>query len=551
MNFATFDIESRNWNEFQIAGLYTPEKYIEFFDMVDFIKYIQDRKITIYAHNGGKYDYLFVLDACYKLGIRPDRILLVNGSIIKMQIGKAEFRDSLAIMPGSLAKILPFFGTEKLDMNYNEIGINKKTRTYLKQDCKGLYIALDKYFTYLDKNFEIKKPGVTIASTAMKTYRKKFNCIPNWEKQQNEDKIRKCYLGGRCEIFKMSGENIKCFDINSMYPAVMRAEKYPYGKNILRTNGPFHVTESERKGFIHAKVECPDLYLPILPIRLDGKMLFLNGIVTGYWTLDEYRMALDYGYKTHKIYWTIEYPKAKYLFWEYVEKIYNLRKSSSNEAEKYILKILLNSLYGKFGQRRDKEEIIFDSPDSDIDITGLTPISLTRGIYKKLKAVDSSHILPQIAAHVTSYARMLLYKYLDTGSYYCDTDSVFTKTDIENTENLGGMKLEADIKRAEFYFPKLYRYTTRENKLIHKAKGFGKISNPPVFDRIINKESITEEKLLSFKQCLISNKPFTAKRRLDKRIRAGYNKRVVLHNGDTIPHTLRTFIIATENRSEK
>jgi hypothetical protein len=128
---------------------------------------------------------------------------------------------------------------------------------------------------------------------------------------------------------------------------------------------------------------------------------------------------------------------------------------------------------------------------------------------------------------------------------------VFTKTNIENTENLGGMKLEADIKRAEFYFPKLYRYTTNENKLVHKAKGFGKIKNPEVFDRIINKESIGEERLLSFKQCLISSKRFTSKRRLDKRLRSGYNKRQVLHNGDTIPHTLRTFIVATKKEPKQ
>ena len=39
------------------------------------------------------------------------------------------------------------------------------------------------------------------------------------------------------------------------------------------------------------------------------------------------------------------------LFSEYIEKWYNVKKNSKNEIEKSLAKLMLNSLYGKMGQR--------------------------------------------------------------------------------------------------------------------------------------------------------------------------------------------------------
>lgn len=65
----------------------------------DFINFVQDKKVILYAHNGGKFDWHFILD--YLEPFTP--INIINGRIAKFKIGVCEFRDSYNILPIPLA----------------------------------------------------------------------------------------------------------------------------------------------------------------------------------------------------------------------------------------------------------------------------------------------------------------------------------------------------------------------------------------------------------------------------------------------------------------
>jgi hypothetical protein len=522
--FAVIDYEAKNWNEILGLGFFDGLRYIFFDNTEQFLDFISspDESWIIYAHNGGKYDFLFVLDGLFPLAKKPRAlptdVICIGSSLVSFQVYNCEFRDSLKILPGSMAKILPHFGFKKMDMDYDDIE-NQDWKTYLENDCVTLYGTLIQYFEYLYKKFSIF-PSLTIASTAMAVYRKSFDRIKEWKKSEKSATdlfARSCYQGGRCEIFKFRGDSVACYDINSMYPYVMRKHPYPVGKpTILKKQNFDSAISSGFLGLIHADIICPDIHIPLLPIRHAGKMLFFRGEISGYWTLYELRKALKIGYKITKIHAMTIWKKSKYIFRDWVDYTYRIRKESRSEAEKYILKKLLNTLYGKFAQKIEQEEVLFIGGDSAEN--------------------PADFILPHIPAYVTSYARVLLYGYLNQDTYYCDTDSIFTKEIIKTSNELGGMKIEEEKGNAEFFYPKIYRTTHKT-----KAKGFelkrqGNISD--AFQRIIDKEQIKTEKILTFKQCLSRHKRFGSKKMLTKQLRGRYDKRMSNGN-DTHPYTLQ------------
>lgn len=123
---------------------------------------------------------------------------------------------------------------------------------------------------------------------------------------------------------------------------------------------------------------------------------------------------------------------------------------------------MLNSLYGKFGQKGEEWVKIGDCPDEPdrVELT-FNAVRNKRGMIRYLlgeifecrgygECFDS---FPAIAAHVTAYARMYLYKLMKIagkGNYfYCDTDSlIVNERGLKclrlriNPTKLGSLKIE-------------------------------------------------------------------------------------------------------------
>ena len=173
------------------------------------------------------------------------------------------------------------------------------------------------------------------------------------------------------------------------------------------------------------------------------------------------------------------YEKAV-LFDKWVGELYPLKvsyKKDGNNIYKEIVKTLLNALYGKFGQTEPIEV-----SQENIDETGysrMVGISLvtgervietqlmnTRIINSGVKSSDKAFV--SIPAHVTEYARMLLWKIIKQVGVervlYVDTDSIKIKrSDLWridypiNGTDLGALEIESKFDSGVIYGAKDYR----------------------------------------------------------------------------------------------
>jgi DNA polymerase type B, organellar and viral len=158
----------------------------------------------------------------------------------------------------------------------------------------------------------------------------------------------------------------------------------------------------------------------------------------------------------------------------------------------YIAKILLNSLYGRFGMDDNFAEVNIIHEDYIADFEN----KFFEVITNKLKLNDyflveiqktanlaeddtSTHnINVAIASAITSYSRIYMSQFKNNPKinlYYTDTDSIYTDSDIDvsliSNTILGQLKLENVCKKAIFLAPKLYYLETEDNDVIYKVKG--------------------------------------------------------------------------------
>lgn len=457
--------------------------------LIAYLKH-ENRNYVCYAHNGGKFDFIALYETLVRDPYLSKRFFpkpfLAHGSIISLKIKDNHkhvwhFRDSYALLQGSLDSLCKSFNPAHVKLTRPKQSYNKAKKewlVYCQNDCKALYDILQKFNQIIiDIGGSV---GYTIASTAMLTFRKKFLHFPIPNYFSYNTMIRQAYYGGRVEIINMyardTGRPYYYYDINSLYPWCMKKFKYPV--SLPRSVAYKDADEVKDKCGI---MEChvispPDLDIPILPYRDEarGKLLFPLGEWNAWYEFSLIEKALKYGYdiKPKRI-WEFD---GEDIFSEYVDRIYMLKQNSEG-AEKQTMKLLLNSLYGKFGEKHEREELI---TDPDEDITGSYPYDSVFGYSIRKFNRYSAYHLPAIASRVTSQAQIKLYSYIEYVQahggtiYYMDTDSLITDIRIPTSEELGDLKLECDFSSGIFLAPKTYYLNTYEKggKII--MKGFSK-----------------------------------------------------------------------------
>jgi hypothetical protein len=148
-----------------------------------------------------------------------------------------------------------------------------------------------------------------------------------------------------------------------------------------------------------------------------------------------------------------------------VDFFYGERLKASAEgdtATEGITKLFLNSLYGKFGQRGERWEMVGESEDLDVrywdyyDATGGELIKFRQfaGVIERLQGeAEARDSFPAIASHVTAYARLYLWRLMRQAGlgnvYYTDTDSLMVnRAGLDNLADriapneLGALKVE-------------------------------------------------------------------------------------------------------------
>jgi len=319
----------------------------------------------------------------------------------------------------------------------------------------------------------------TIASTAMSLFRNKYlkdeyfrHDIPVLKD------LFKAYYGGRTETFKRGKvSDLNYYDINSLYPSVMHDCLYPDPNTMRITHKNSRKYIDMYDGVSSVEIHCPDsIKVPLLPYRYDNKLYFPRGTFKGWYSHVELRKAMDLGYILKHVEKTYYYKESCCPFVDYVSDIYAKRMKYKSEGSvmQLIAKLFLNSLYGKFGQKFEDRDLWIHEDDFDPEKHQGTCRIDRIGEYFRVSA-DSDpacFCIPIWALYVTAHARLKLYEYLSScDPYYCDTDSIITKTALPTSKLLGDMKLEMSISSGFIIKPKMYAVIDADDNTYVKIKG--------------------------------------------------------------------------------
>jgi hypothetical protein len=314
---------------------------------------------------------------------------------------------------------------------------------YARQDVEVIRTAVHHWWDFLLR-LDLGGFAPTLASQAFRAFRHRFLESPILV----DDHVgalavaRGSYFGGRVEAYRIGRVDgpVHHFDVNAMYPWVMRDQEFP---TVLRLTTP-RGTLPEVKRWIESYCLVADCLLetqiPRYAVRLKDRLVFPVGTFRTALTTPDLMCALRLGH-LREVSRVAVYERAP-VFASFVSDLYRLRldaRSRGNDVQSYLLKILMNSLYGKFAQRGQVWEKRADTPDRgvrqwiEIDAeTGVTrSLRQFAGIVQeRTREAEGPESHPAIAAHVTAYAREALYAYQEAAGrgrvVYCDTDSLFT-----------------------------------------------------------------------------------------------------------------------------
>lgn len=471
--FGVCDIETANWTEFLVIGYLDVTGFTYFTKLEAFFDHVFQHSPVpdVFAHFGGKFDMLFLLEYLYTQKKYHIDSLIPRGSMLlcfdlidTKTKRKICFRDSSAILPFGLRALCDNFKVDhpKLDIDYTKIKkVTPKLLRYLEFDCRGLYECLEKFFNW--PLIREAGPVYTIAGQAMRVLRLFLDKPVSSLGQGVDAWVRQSYFGGRTEVFKPYFDGspkklIHCFDVNSLYPTMMLNE-FPNTFKCMTTK-----YTDKGFGFWDVEVEVPEMWIPPLGAVLDlgtsKKFVFPVGTFRGFWTTHEIEYAKTLGVKVRKVYKGALFNSGGFIFKDYVEELYDIRmKAAKDSVDNVMAKLLMNSCYGRFGIRRDREGIAFDEGQ-----VGVIPFSEMRGgkypirLVKEAKHIDTFSNVA-VPSYVTSYARVHMHKLLlqtRENVFYMDTDSLLTPEHFKSSGGLGALKHEYSAESACFLLPKTY-----------------------------------------------------------------------------------------------
>lgn len=359
----------------------------------------------------------------------------------KSDQGTLTFLDTLNWWRIPLATLGDRVGLPKLDMPGHDAS-RAEWDLYCRRDVEVLRRTVLRWFDFLTAN-DLGGFAPTLAGQAFRTYRHRFMSHPIVIDDDGESSAiaREGYHGGRVECFRLGRVDgpVTAFDVNSMFPAVMRDEAYPC-KLLSRypTQHPSRWMDLVERYCIVARVTI-HARDPCYPVRLKEGLSFPRGQFETTLNTPELARALarDEVVSMRDI---VVYEKAK-LFEEFVSYMYEQRQRATQAGDgigNWLFKILMNSLYGKFGQTGQVYETMQKIQDTssakftiiDAQTRAVYKCRQLGGLLQVMRAEgEARDSFPAISGHVTSYARLLLWDLIKTAGernvIYCDTDSLY------------------------------------------------------------------------------------------------------------------------------
>lgn len=429
--------------------------------------------------------------------------------VSKKRVNKVTIYDSLKILNFSVEKIAKDFNLpiQKLEIDYKKY----RPKGYILNDDEISYIRNDVEIMAraLDIIFKMNLTKMTIASNAMGNYKQLnknfYNYFPELDYTVDEN-IRRSYKGGftylNPKYKEKEVENGIVLDVNSLYPSVMKFEKLPIGEPVY-----FEGEYKEDKLYnlyvqiISCSFKIKENMIPTIQIK--GSLSFIpneylessNGEIV---TLTLTNVDLELFYKHYDIYdltfhGGYKFKSIRGLFNNYIdywsaEKI--KAKKEGNGARYLISKLLLNSLYGKFGTNPnirtkqpylDEEEVLrFKFNEREIGKTIYIPVASFITSYARRKTIETSQ---KIRDYTMSKYGKDYYIYSDTDSIHMrELPEEELKKFIEVDDyKLGAWKLESKFTRGKFLRQKCYIEQGEDGEIKSTIAGL-----PKKLSKIIN-----------------------------------------------------------------
>lgn len=384
------------------------------------------------------------------------------------------FVDSLKKFPQGVAALAK---TYKLPMLKGEIDYNayrpygwKPTEeevAYIHNDTEIVARALR---TKLDHGLDC----MTRAADALKEYidimggKTNFRALFPVLNEQTDTNIRKAYKGGYVYLCEDYADkllhNVTSYDVNSLFPSVMRYELLPFGVPVefigeytCDAAYPLYIQ------FMVCNFKLKEGKLPTIQLKNSGRFceteyLKDNGDEPVFLALTnvDLEIARDrYDIDVIEYVGGYKFMGAHGLFDAYIDKWIQVKiENNDNAGLRQNAKDMLNCLYGKFA-RRIKQESKMPVLEADY-----TPA------FENYQDEDGEPIYTALACFVTAYARKktmtTAQRFHDEGRYiYSDTDSVHVLgeqpewLDVDNTR-LGAWKNEGVAEDARFLRAKTY-----------------------------------------------------------------------------------------------
>lgn len=557
------------------------------------------KTVYIYAHNSGLFDLHVLLPYIIKIHNEESKLIpsLISdreNDIYQLSISykgsRFLFRDRMKILPislksvginilaGEVGKLSVNHETIRLVLNSTQmvkhlnkwdtitIGMTGSTtlykdyttpmayiEAYCLQDSVVVVKALKKFSLELvDKGYVVPiNKCITASSIGMNIWKSYFNSYeqPIMQIHINtklQGELNKAYCGGRVEVFNsgLGLSPIYHFDVPGLYAGMMQ-KSLPIGNPVYITNfiddsEVSWLQELESKGligFVKCQVQAPaNLNIPVLPIKHNGKLTFPIGEFTGTWSTVELVKAIEMGYIIKPLEaWIF---KAGTPLKSYSETLTNLKDLAGKEGNKTlrtVMKLLTNSLYGKFASKyfltttefvkSDDVSVVnslykinsITKVDSDYIIVNhdVKPLlnstiedkDILNGAYDRAsKALADKDLNIAIAATVTAYGRVQLYSLMqevqERGGKVCytDTDSVFAwMPESPINKPFGpytwvGPAEEHTLSNSLFIAPKMYYHQDLSGKVTFKVKGVNTKNSDITYEQLcelfITKSSI-------------------------------------------------------------
>lgn len=528
--------------------------FVAFLSEIFWDRNLKNQKVYFYSFNGARFDNAFLLKPLLQQFYGKVEIVGNIQDIKAMIVGERMFFYDLRLIltRGSLNDLSKSLLKNEIKMDFNIMeyvydiakfeGAKNEIIKYCFQDCYLVLLLVENLFKFFfdflndlkltKKKFEIFHPTLSLlALNLWKTITNNtFAILEGVSNLEYYEKIKSSYKGGMClNITKYKKGPIFHYDIVSSYPFIMKSyampikikEKKQYFPAISKP--PNNCTFNSYTIYKTRFKFKDSLHVPYFPLKTKGGGLiyplsnFEDKEPTWIWG-DELNFGITHHLEKISIEEEISF-ESKSIFSEYIEILFKARLEAiknKDEIKKYWLKLLMNSLYGKFGQKKfDKFSIVTGANLHEFLLTNnLTSseelenseipkekeeIKESMEFLKRVQILDDClmndiffqfSFIPSenynyigslifISSFIASKARLTLLSGMNDVGFsnilYFDTDSIFTTFEMSPYligDELGSWKCEHDnILEAYFLAPKVYACKLLDNQYILHCKG--------------------------------------------------------------------------------